>query len=721
MAFRSFRSKLLAAFLLLALLAVAATSWPASVGATAALRQTTYDRLTSIQETKRRSVEDYFSDLTNSVLALSTDESSIVALERFGAAWGSLPRVEAGDARYDALVAYYRDHFAPRVSHQLPADEVVQRWLPGEAATRGLQHLFISGNPHPVGSKDLLLAPESDAEYADVHAQYHPTFHRYQTALGFYDIFLIDAREGRIVYTVFKEIDVGMRLTEAPYRGTGLARVYERALALASPDQAVIEDYAPYVASYFAPAAFVATPVLRGGATIGVLAVQVSIERVNRVMTGDQAWEREGMGRTGHTYIVGPDGTLRSDLRFEIEEPDTFFRQIRDAGTDPAVIDRIRRDGTAILNLSLPPALARRLFGPGGGTEIGTDVRSREVIRSHTALELPGLRWALVAEMETAEAFAPVGALRRRLIWSAASIGVVFLAVAWVLARSVTRPVTALLDGTRRLGGQDFDVRLPVESSDEVGQLAESFNAMAERLRRTTVSRDELDRANQELSVKRQQLEQLTERLISAQEEERRRLARELHDDLTQRLAAVAITAGSLKQLPDDAAQQWRDGLRQVQEQLARIAHDVHGLSRRLHSAPLEDLGLVAAIEGECRGFFERGGPPVELTHAGPIHRLSNDRQLALYRIVQEGLRNVLRHAGASEVTLDLQAAADGVELRLADNGAGFDPRPGQGRPGLGLASMSERARLAGGTLTVESTPGHGTRLLVRVPLEDPS
>lgn len=718
---RSYRSKLQAAFLALALVAIAATYWPASIEAEAALRETTYDRLTAIRETKRRSVEDYFADLTNRVLALSTDESSIAALEQFRAAWPLLPEIQADDPRAARLSGYYRDEVAPRVRTRVAAADVQSRWVPRDPRTRGLQDLFISNSPHPVGTKDLLLASEAGTAYDAVHARYHPTFHRYQTSFGLYDIFLIDARDGRILYTVFKEIDLGARLDSDPYRTTTLARLFERTLRLEPGDATVIEDYAPYVASYFSPAAFIGAPIRRGGSIIGVLAVQVPIERVNRVMTGDRAWTREGMGRTGHTYIVGSDGTLRSDLRLEIEAPERFFSDLQQAGFAAGVVEQVRRDGTAILNLALPPAQARRIFSTPAGTQIGTDVRGTEVIRSHAALGLAGLSWVLVAEMETAEAFAPVAALRRRFFASGLVIAAIFGAVAWGLGRSVTKPVTALVRGTQRLSARDFEVRLPIESADEIGALAASFNAMAERLQATTVSRDDLDAANRELSANQRELQRLNARLMGAQEEERRRLARELHDDLTQRIAAVAIAAGALKQLPDADPHVWRNGLRQIQEDLARISNDVHGLSRRLHSATLEDLGLVAALEGECRGFFERGGPPVGFTHAGPVERIPPDAQLAIYRVVQESLRNIYRHAAADDVTIDLQVEDEHVRLRVEDDGKGFDRNEPGWKPGLGLASMAERARLVDGTLTVDSQPGKGSRLTMRLPIEGPS
>jgi signal transduction histidine kinase len=265
----------------------------------------------------------------------------------------------------------------------------------------------------------------------------------------------------------------------------------------------------------------------------------------------------------------------------------------------------------------------------------------------------------------------------------------------------VTRPVLALAEGAQRLGHRDFDTRLPVNSTDEIGQLAESFNRMAEDLARTTVSKEELER--------------LAGRLITAQEDERRRLARELHDDLTQRLAAIAIEAGRLERL---AQGEPAAGLARIKQQMARISDDIHDLSRSLHPASLEELGLTAAIETECRAFFERGGPPVDFEARDRFDDIPQQTRLALYRIVQEALRNILKHAAAESVEIILERHPAEVHLTIRDQGRGFDRRSPDWRAGVGLASMEERTRLLSGRFLVTSVPGQGTKIDVWLPLD---
>jgi len=701
---QSIRTKLQLSFVLLALAAIGVTGSIVSAGATAALREATYDRLTAIRETKRHALERYFADMGRHVLALSTSETAVQALVEFQAAWPELGDREAGSPEVArALERFYEVDMGPRLAPRLTAADLAATWLPRDPRTRLLQYHAIVSNPHPSNSKDLLIDIDVPGRYGAVHARHHPTFHRYQSGFGFYDIFLISAPEGRVVYTVMKEVDLGATLTTAPYDETALGRVYRRVMErnVARDTEAVaFQDFQPYLPSMLAPAAFVAAPVRLAGNTIGALAMQMSIEEVDRVMTGEGRWREEGLGDTGEAFAVGADGTLRSDLRQQIEAPDAFIESLRGAQVSEDTIDRIQRDRTPILNLPMALSMTERVREGPAGTELGINLRGAPVLRSQVDLDVPDLGWVLVAEIDAAEALAPVRALQTRILTLGGVVLTLFFIVAGWLGASVTNPVLELARTVARVGEGQRGATVPVRSDDELGALAQAFNRMSADLERTTVSKSEL--------------EVLAGRLITAQEDERRRVGRELHDDVVQRLAATAIEVGRLERVGslDDA----RAGLAQLKGAVVTLSKDVHQLSRQIHPAVLDEVGLAAAVERECRAFMERGGPPVDLRVVGTLDGLPKGAQLAVYRITQEGLRNVWQHADASEVSLQLQRDDLGVAIDLSDNGRGFDRADMRGPAGLGLASMEERARLLGGRLTVTSTPGGGTRVHALIP-----
>ena len=198
-------------------------------------------------------------------------------------------------------------------------------------------------------------------------------------------------------------------------------------------------------------------------------------------------------------------------------------------------------------------------------------------------------------------------------------------------------------------------------------------------------------------------------RLLTAHEDERRRLARELHDDLTQRLARLAIDAGQLERSAGADASKMRSDL-------VRLSEDVHALSYRLHPSMLDDLGLVEALRAECDRVASHGDVRVEVNADDVTDTVPSEASLCLFRVAQEALSNAVRHGGANAMTVLLSARGNGLQLAVSDNGSGFDPERSRGRGSLGLASMRERVRLLRGQLDIESAPGRGTTVVAWVP-----
>jgi PAS domain S-box-containing protein len=220
----------------------------------------------------------------------------------------------------------------------------------------------------------------------------------------------------------------------------------------------------------------------------------------------------------------------------------------------------------------------------------------------------------------------------------------------------------------------------------------------------------------QSLRQTREGLRKLAAKLLHAQEEERRRIAREMHDDWTQRLALLGIDLAKLEKhlgTPEKALPL----LRTMQEQLVSLSEDVHALSRQLHPSILDDLGLVEALRSECASFSRREGIAVAYHPQEIPTTLPKDVALCIYRVAQEALRNLAKYAAVSEAWVTLVGTGRDLLLRVQDKGVGFDPAEGHSQPGLGLSSMEERVRLIQAKLSITSAPGRGTTVDVRVPL----
>lgn len=206
-------------------------------------------------------------------------------------------------------------------------------------------------------------------------------------------------------------------------------------------------------------------------------------------------------------------------------------------------------------------------------------------------------------------------------------------------------------------------------------------------------------------------------RLIEAQETERTRIARELHDDINQRLAMVAISLKTAKEGLPSSEGKTSCILEEAGEQVSELESDVQALSHRLHSSKLEYLGLEATASGFCRELSERQNVKVNFYCEGIPEELSEEVSLCLFRVLQEAVHNAVKYSGVDKFEVSLAGVSNAIELRVHDSGAGFDVKVTNNGHGLGLTSMRERLKLVSGELRIESEPGHGTTVLARVPL----
>jgi two-component system sensor histidine kinase UhpB len=288
------------------------------------------------------------------------------------------------------------------------------------------------------------------------------------------------------------------------------------------------------------------------------------------------------------------------------------------------------------------------------------------------------------------------------VVFSLIGIALSLIVNVWVL-RAAFRPLALLQTTAVAVQAGDRAARAPIEaeSDREMTQLAVALNSTLD-----------------ELAEDRNQLRDLASQVIRAQEDERRRVSRELHDDTAQVLFAQLLQVTALKSDDDPRIRLIAERLEQS---TAEALEGVRRLALELRPPALDDLGLAEALAELCQRFREQIGILVELQVTGMRERLSPDVELVLYRVAQEALTNIAKHARATRVTVSLDRSASGVALAVRDNGIGFD----QGRffegdgvgLGLGLFGMEERATLVGGKLGITSTPGHGSTVRAEVPL----
>lgn len=312
-----------------------------------------------------------------------------------------------------------------------------------------------------------------------------------------------------------------------------------------------------------------------------------------------------------------------------------------------------------------------------------------------------------------------------QLILTTILVSLVGVSAATFLTWILTRPILDLVQATKAIASSNFSYRAKRWANDEIGDLAEAFNQMTEELSRINDLRRDRELLRR----------QLLEKVIETQEEERKRIARELHDSTSQTLTSLLVGLRVLESTcPDSQIQKQAQELREV---AAQTLEEVHGLAMQLRPRLLDDLGLAAALERLIKDWQSRYKIPVDLfIHLGgegegfetlSDHRLPDAVETAIFRIIQEALTNIARHANADAVSVLVERRANQVVAVIEDNGIGFsmgevDPNTdayvAKG-PHLGILGIRERAELLGGRLTIESLPGVGTSIFVGIPIEN--
>jgi signal transduction histidine kinase len=300
------------------------------------------------------------------------------------------------------------------------------------------------------------------------------------------------------------------------------------------------------------------------------------------------------------------------------------------------------------------------------------------------------------------------------IIATALIMGVIALALLW--SRLITRPIYELQQGAEAIGNGKLGFQMKIKTKDELGHLAEAFNHMSAELKKYT---DELKSTAEENIGKEKQIQdnlRVYARMISqAQEAERKRVARELHDETAQALVVVS------RHLEDLAGGKGGLNANQIREEVRKILEGVRHFSQELRPSILDDLGLIPAVKWLASNLTNSYQIPVNTEVNGLQKQLDSQTELMLFRITQEALNNVRKHAQASQVNIVFNYSQDKLSLSINDNGKGFiSPRKladlaVKGK--LGLLGMQERVELMAGTFKIESDSGKGTTLIIEVPI----
>jgi len=439
------------------------------------------NRLISIREAKKLQIESYFKQIENQIITMSNSFMVVDAMDRFTSAFHQIDDQMAGQSINESKLRErysYQQENTPGTT-----SDAVDRWLPSGENSKILQSLYISENPHPIGEKHKLDAASGTTMYNEIHGQYHPNFRQYLEKFGYYDIFLVDAETGHIVYSVFKEVDFATSLISGPYKDSGIGRAFNAALSLDDPNSFALEDFKSYEPSYNAAASFIASPVFDMGEVIGVLIFQAPVDNINDVMTSHNKWKNVGLGDSGEVYLVGQDNLLRNNSRFLIEEPEEYFKLIEKLGVDPKIVNKQRTLNTSIGIASVNTPGANEALKGKTGFDIFPDYRNVPVLSAYAPVDIIGLKWGILAEIDEEEALLAYEDLKS----SSINIGLVIMLVIGVVGYFISVRAMAPIERVTQIAqeiakGNLNQKTFAIHSRDEIGILRNAFNKMIQNL-----------------------------------------------------------------------------------------------------------------------------------------------------------------------------------------------------------------------------------------------
>ncbi|HMW70569.1 MAG TPA: methyl-accepting chemotaxis protein [Cellvibrionaceae bacterium] len=412
------------------------------------------EALIAVRDLKTAAINRHFDQLRGQITSMALSEDVQIALVELTQGFNSLNSGTPPNS--SGLAAYYQSQFAAEYQKRSQKAIATQPILAAlSPAGLWLQTEYIANNANPLGSKHLLNSGADETPYNRTHAKLHPKLRHELEAFGYYDIFIVDNASGNVVYTVFKELDFATNLTTGSWAKTDLARAFGQAKTLPQ-GKTSLTDFAPYIPSYEAPAAFLATPIYIQGKALGTLIVQVPIEPINAIMQ-----ERSGMGKTGETYLVGPDYLMRSDSFLD--------------PTHHSVSASFAAPETGSVKTE---AIKKALSGQTSA-ELLIDYNGNPVLSAFAPLKIADFSWVIAAEIDQAEALKSVYSLRTLTL----IIGVILLAAVAVLAlfsaRMVSQPITSMEHIISRVQKEgNFRLSLNNRDQDEIGKTCRSVDKL---------------------------------------------------------------------------------------------------------------------------------------------------------------------------------------------------------------------------------------------------
>lgn len=491
----SVQSKLIAAFVLLTLIAIGTIATIGYASARESLRACAERELMGMQRSKSALVQNLLKSARNEVLSLSSSEDMIQAAKDLLAAYRQLDHERIPPEVQAQVRSFYRDEFEPALNQHSAIDPPEDSLIPTTTTGLYLHYHYLVNGPKPYKVSNITASSTDRSSYAQVLARTFPEIESTIRNLGQENLILVDPDTLDVFFSLQQSSVLGTNLANGPYAASNMGDLVRHLRNSRSVGDYRVADFEAYYPALGQPKAFVATPMFDGSRMVAIMMLRLSLEPISKALSGNRQWEAEGLGKTGEVYLVGPDQTMRNDSRFLIENREAFLTTLRRSTLTSRTVDTVEKLSTTILTVPIqngPTSLALR--GQTGLQQVN-DYRGIPVLMAYGPVDLDSVRWAVIAKIDEAEAMAALGVYSKRVL--AWSVGIALLAtlMALLLAKVLTRPITALVRAAKQVSTGELDVKVELLAADEYRELGEAFNEMVTSLR---TNRDELDRQVEE-------------------------------------------------------------------------------------------------------------------------------------------------------------------------------------------------------------------------------
>lgn len=420
-----------------------------------ALRDASFHHLESVRDTKKAQIEDYFQQLDNQVVTFSESKMVIEALQQFRQGMQAYETQEVSQYQRDTLQEQlnsfydltFNTNYYLKTGKRANLNQITPQTLSAQIA----QSNFIVNNDNSVGNLANLVDSGNESLYNIAHINYHPILKNYLDKFNLYDVFLVDAQSGQIVYSVAKEIDFATNLSTGPYRNSSLAKAYNAAINASDSSFSTVVEFEPYLPSNDKAASFMSSPIYQGGQLSGVLIFQMPVSIINGIMQLNS-----GLGASGESYLIGSDKTMRSQSRFSSED--------------------------SILSTRVDTPAVTGIIAKGTGSIMLTSYRGTEVLSAYTPLYIEGLQWGIVAELSRDEALAVIDTLLLDNIIIAVLTLFAVMYFSMVFVKSITNPINNAVSVAKSIANGDLSNKIDTTGAIEITQLLQALGEMQSNL-----------------------------------------------------------------------------------------------------------------------------------------------------------------------------------------------------------------------------------------------